>query len=222
MPTNILPAWHFEPATIRQLKVLRFFGIDVSSSMTKGKASGIIGRLFSDFANEHLWKAYVYTTGDERHDSEDILPHDKAVLACTPIPDDWHRERAPALPSLMRRELEGLVGEVLKDGSPFDDPTPDVSAAGTTFCFTGRFGFGSRRDCQEAAVCRGGFFTEEVSGKTDALVVGNDASPAWANGRYGRKIETAMVLRMRSGKPLIISEAHWTRLLGASGASKDP
>jgi NAD-dependent DNA ligase len=117
----------------------------------------------------------------------------------------------------MRRALEGQVGEVLKDGSPFDDPIPDVPIAGTTFCFTGRFEFGSRRECQEATVSRGGFFTEGICGKTEVLVIGSDGSPNWAKGSYGTKIEAAMVLRMHSGKPLIISEGHWTTLLDASG-----
>ncbi len=57
---SVFPAWHFEPATVRQLKVLGFFGKDISLPLTKGVCSGIIGRLFSDPANKHLWTAYVY------------------------------------------------------------------------------------------------------------------------------------------------------------------
>lgn len=217
MPTDSLPEWHFEPATIRQRKVLRFFGVDISNPITKGVASGIVGRLFSAPANEHLWYTYVYTTGDEGHDSDDIRPHDKAALACTVIPDDWRAKRPPTLPSATRNALEGLVGEILRDGSPFDDPIPDVPIMGTTFCFTGRFEFGSRRECQDATVSRGGLFTEGICGKTEALVIGSGASPNWAHGSYGKKIEAAMVLRMRSGKPLIISEGHWRTLLDAYG-----
>ena len=63
---SIHPAWHFDPATFGQLKVLRFFGIDISRPLTKGVCSGIIGRLFRP-RQQASWTAYVYTTGDEEH-----------------------------------------------------------------------------------------------------------------------------------------------------------
>jgi NAD-dependent DNA ligase len=214
MSSRLQPAWHFDPATIPQLKVLRFFAINIGRPITKGLAWRIIGRLFSDPANKHLWAAYVYTTGNEDPTSEDILPHDKAALAEITIPDDWRLKRGPGMPSAKRKAVEELVRDVLRDGSPFDDPPPDVSFKGTTFCFTGRFEFGSRRDCQEAVVARGGFFTNQVNSSTDVLVIGCDANPTWAKGSYGRKIEEAMVLRMQQDRPVIIPEAHWTALLG--------
>ena len=74
---QFVPPWHFAPATVRQLKVLRFFGIPIEPPPTKGVASGLIGRLFSDAVNKHLWAAYVYTTGDEESTSVELCPHDR-------------------------------------------------------------------------------------------------------------------------------------------------
>ena len=71
---NFLPQWHFDPATKRQLKVLRFFGVSVDPIPTKGRAGGTIGRLFSEPYNKQLWMAYVYTTGDEDDSTSELRP----------------------------------------------------------------------------------------------------------------------------------------------------
>lgn len=210
---SVFPAWHFEPATVRQLKVLGFFGKDISLPLTKGVCSGIIGRLFSDPANKHLWTAYVYTTGDEDDLSTDLHAHDKAVLARTVIPADWQPKRGPSIPSQTQKALERLVGEVLKDGSPFDDPLPNVKIVGTAFCFTGVFEFGTRNECQAAVTSRGGTVTPRINHNTDVLVVGNDPNPAWSHGGYGNKILEAMVLKLHRLKPIIIPELYWRALL---------
>jgi len=210
---SVVPAWHFDPATFGQLKVLRFFGTDITRPLTKGFCSGIIGRLFSDPANKHLWAAYVYTTGDEEHVSTKLRPHDKAVLARTEIPADWHPKRGPSIPSKAQSALEQLVAEVLKDGSPFDDPLPEIAITGTAFCFTGEFEFGTRKECQAAVMSRGGTTTDGITGKTDVLVVGNDPNPNWSHGSYGNKISEAMARKLQHHKLVIIPELYWKALL---------
>ncbi len=210
---DFLPSWHFDPATVGQLKVLHFFDIFIDPPPSKGRASGIIGRLFSDPANKHLWSAYVYATGDEETSFLELRPHDRAVLAQLVIPEEWRPRQRLNLNSKKRRALEDLVTDLLKEGSPFDDPLPEISITGSCFCFTGRFVFGSRSQCQQAVVTLGGSFTDGVTSKTNVLVIGSDANPAWAHGSYGNKIEAAMVSRMQRGKPAIIPEALWKRLL---------
>ncbi len=217
---QFVPSWHFAPATFGQLKVLRFFGISIEPPPAKGVASGIIGRLFSDPANKHLWAAYVFTTGDEEHTSVELRPHDRGTLLKVVIPEDWRPKRGPTIPSAARRGLEELIGGLLKEGSPFDDPLPEMSIAGKCFCFTGHFEFGSRSQCQQVVVSRGGSFTDGVKSKTDVLVTGNDANPAWAHGSYGNKIEAAMLNRMRHGKPAIIPEAYRRKLLQSTPQSR--
>ncbi len=209
---GFLPDWHHDPATTRQLKVLSFFEVP-SLPQTKGRASGAIARLFSDSANKQLWSAYVYTTGDEDDNVLELRPHDRAALVHVVIPDDWLPKRATGIGSEKRKALEELVGGILKDGSPFNDPIPNISIEGTCFCFTGHFEFGSRGECQAAVVSRGGSIADRVTSITDVLVIGSDASPAWAHGNFGNKIEAAMIKRMHQGKPAIIAEAFWKNLL---------
>ena len=213
---SVHPAWHFDPATFGQLKVLHFFDIDISRPLTKGFCSGIIGRLFSDPANKHLWTAYVYTTGGDEDATTDLRPHDKAVLARTEIPADWYPKRGPTTPSKTRKALEQIIEDVLKDGSPFDDPLPEVTITGTTFCFTGQFEFGTRKECQAAVTSRGGTTTDHITNKTDVLVIGNDQNQNWAHGSYGNKISDAMVLKLQHRKPIIISELYWKAVLDES------
>ena len=216
---QFVPPWHFAPATIRQLKVLRFFGKPIEPPPTKGIASGLIGRLFSDAANKHLWAAYVYTTGDEESTSMELCLHDQEALANVVIPEDWHPKRGPAMKSGDRGVLEELIGGLLKEGSPFDDPLPEIPMQGISFCFTGAFDYGSRSCCREEVVSRGGSFTDGVTSETDVLVIGSKASPAWPHGNYGSKIEAAMACRMRGGKPTIIPEAYWRELLQQNPAA---
>lgn len=213
-----VPAWHFDPATIRQLKVLRFFGTDLSKPLTKGRASGIIGRLFSDAANKHLWAAYVYTTGDEEHLSADLRPHDKAVLAQIQIPADWHPQHSKRTSAKAWTAMQVLVTEILTDGSPFDEPLPEIKIVGTAFFFSGVFEFGTRKECQAAVLSRGGSFTDRATGQTDVLVIGHDPNPNWAHGSFGNKICDAMILRLQRGKPLIMPENYWKGLLQVSEA----
>lgn len=77
---SFLPLWHSDPATARQIKVLRFFGIDTDKPLTKGQCSTHISRLFRDPDNEALWTAYVNTTGDNDESTPDLLPHDREEL----------------------------------------------------------------------------------------------------------------------------------------------
>src|ERR1035437_7635113 len=124
---QFVPSWHFDPATVRQLKVLRFFGKPIEPPPTKGVASGLIVRIFSDVANKHLWAAYVYTTGDEESSSKELCPHDREALAHVIIPESWYPKRGPAIKNTDRKIHEELISELLKEGSPFDDPLPEIS-----------------------------------------------------------------------------------------------
>lgn len=210
---DYLPTWHFDPATNRQLKVLRFFGVPIDPAPSKGRAGGIIGRLFSDPGNKHLWTAYIYITSDEDDSTAELRPHDRAALAHVVIPEDWRPRPRSTVSNEKRKALEIMVSDLLKEGSPFDDPLPEISITGKCFAFTGRFEFGSRSDCQNAVISRGGSVSDGVTSKTHVLVIGSDANPAWAHGNYGNKIEAALVRRMQIGKPAIIPEALWKEFL---------
>ena len=91
---NYFPTWHGDPATVRQLKALRFFGIPTAPVPSKGRAGAIIGGLFSDPAKKHLWTAYLYITGDEDISSSELLPHDRNALVQVVIPEEWRGQGA--------------------------------------------------------------------------------------------------------------------------------
>jgi len=173
----------------------------------------MINRLFCDPANKHLWAAYVYTTGDEEAMSADLRPFDKALLAETEIPAGWRPQRSTNTSSKKVTVMEELVTHILTEGSPFDEPLPQIEITDTAFCFTGLFEFGSRKECQAAVLLRGGTVTDRVTEKTEVLVIGHDSNPNWAHSNYGNKICDAMILKLQRGKPLVIPESYWRTLL---------
>ena len=96
---------------------------------------------------------------------------------------------------------------------PVDEPAPTVFCDGKTFCFTGVFAWGSRKKCEGEVSARGGRCVRAPTGKTNYVVIGIDASPAWVQGDHGTKIEDALSLKSK-GKPVcIITEEHWVATL---------
>ncbi len=203
------PKWFYDPPTNRQVKVLKFFGVELPPDLNKGKASGIAARLFRNGENKALWEKYVYHTGDDSQDTLDPVSFDLEELRAVVIPDDWKPKRAAGLPSDRQERLREMITEMMREGSPFDDPVPAISFDSTSFAFTGKFSSGKRSDCQEAVKTFGGIGQVRVNRSTDYLIIGSEGSDHWAEGSHGRKIEKAMMLRMETGSPAIVSESDW-------------
>ena len=201
------PEWFYDPPTNRQIKVLKFFHADLPPN--KGVASGIIIRLFRKEENRELWEKYVYHAGDESQDGADLMPFDLEELRAVVIPDDWKPKQTSGLPNKRRERLRELIVEMLREGSPFDDPVPEIRFAGASFAFTGKFASGTRAECQEAVTELGAVAQNEVNHRTDYLTIGNEGSENWHQGSYGRKIEKALILRMETDKPVILAEGDW-------------
>lgn len=83
---------------------------------------------------------------------------------------------------------------------------PEISIDGKQFCFTGTSLHHTREQIAEVVVAHGGIFHNDVSSKTNYLVVGNAGNPCWAFACYGRKVEKAMAFRKKGNKILIINE----------------
>lgn len=83
---------------------------------------------------------------------------------------------------------------------------PEVVLEGKTFCFTGESYRATRKEIAEVVTQLGGVFRNNVSSKTDYLIVGNAGNPCWAYACYGRKIEEAMELRKNGGHIVIVNE----------------
>ncbi|NTW43625.1 MAG: hypothetical protein HGB14_04130 [Anaerolineaceae bacterium] len=78
------------------------------------------------------------------------------------------------------------------------------------FCLTGQFLHGSRKECQELIVARGGEVINRMNRFVHYLVVGTMSSKDWMYSSYGRKIEVAVKNRDEKGYAIrIVSEEMW-------------
>lgn len=117
--------------------------------------------------------------------------------------------------------LKGICGfEVDETGTaeaaiatiPFDDD-PSIYFDGRSFCFTGRFLFGTRAKCEREVLNRGSIASDRVTSNLEYLVVGSMIEPSWAHTSYGRKIEKAIEYIDKGHGIAIISERQWTEAL---------
>jgi NAD-dependent DNA ligase len=94
---------------------------------------------------------------------------------------------------------------------PLTDPPPDpLRFEGRCFVFTGKLVYGPRSKCHQAVEDRGGYCAEEVTARTDILVIGEIGSRDWKHSSFGNKIKKAAESSRRIE---IISEEHWRRFL---------
>lgn len=98
---------------------------------------------------------------------------------------------------------------------PLSDPAPSLTFSGKTYVLTGEFVFGERARCEEVTRTLGARTVSSVSKKTDFLVIGAIASPHWARGVYGRKIQAGMQLRAEGHPIALVAEEWWARALPA-------
>lgn len=85
---------------------------------------------------------------------------------------------------------------------------------GKAFCFTGRSGRMPRESIAEIVLAMGAFVHDDVTRKTDYLVVGSKGSRTWKQGSYGRKMERAMRLKQSGGGIKIVREADFWAAVG--------
>lgn len=106
------------------------------------------------------------------------------------------------------------TGELLKSTTlPLCSPPPHLEFPGVSYCFTGTFTYGKRRECQHAVVERGGT-CGSLTQNTNYLVIGEYATESWKHSSFGHKIMKAVEMRDEKGLPIsIIAEQHWVRFL---------
>ncbi|MBI9080257.1 MAG: hypothetical protein JEY79_11030 [Pseudodesulfovibrio sp.] len=92
---------------------------------------------------------------------------------------------------------------------PFDLPMPDLLFDGTDFCLTGKFAYGTRKDCELLVRSLGGDLCSTPVKRGCTVVIGYLGSRDWIHSTHGRKIEAAIDYR-DAGHPIsIVSEDHW-------------
>lgn len=96
---------------------------------------------------------------------------------------------------------------------------PDVQFEGRTFCLTGAFYRGTKKEISEVILRLGGSVMDRVSKKIDYLIVGNAGNPCWAFTCYGRKIEDAVKLRKEGANVVIVNETDFFTSVDRMGES---
>jgi hypothetical protein len=129
------------------------------------------------------------------------------------VGDEERAELQKLLELIVGGPPEAAVAQRLATKLPLDNPAPSVRIRGSSFCFTGKFIYGTRKVCENAVAVRGGLPKKSVYSDTDFLIVGTMATEAWVHGIFGRKIEEAITRRAAGSGIRIVSEEHWTRFL---------
>lgn len=125
---------------------------------------------------------------------------------------------------LFLEEITGYQGgEQRAIPTIFTDPPPELHIIEQTFTLTGTFLYGPRRKVVEIIELIGGTALDHVSSRTEILLVGGRATPAWIEAGYGRKIEevlernafAASAKGQRDQQPFIpiVSEEHWSKFV---------
>jgi len=130
------------------------------------------------------------------------------VLADGVLDDEEKAVLLETLNSFSDRTFE--LGEVLKPSTlPLCDPAPVLTFVQRSYCFTGTFLFGQRKDCERAVIERGGE-CGSLTQKTDVLVIGAYATDSWKHSSFGNKILKATAWRDEGLPIAIVAEQHWS------------
>jgi hypothetical protein len=130
------------------------------------------------------------------------------------IDDDERAELQELLSSLVGGTSAILLGYEGATTLPLDQPPPLMCyGADEVYVFTGRFAYGTRRDCEREVRERGSSCDDNVTRITSFLVVGTFGSRDWAHTSYGRKIQRAVDLRSSGFAIRIVGEDHWATAL---------
>lgn len=99
---------------------------------------------------------------------------------------------------------------------PLTQPEPPIIFEGRTFCFTGKFAFGQRKDCEAAVARLGGEPQSKVTTRLDYLVIGFLGNEDWMHSSFGRKIQQALDFNAKGRGISIVSEDAWAQALCAA------
>jgi hypothetical protein len=136
------------------------------------------------------------------------------------------QEESSSLRVLVQRMLQPTLDLPKEENTEpsvlFDSPPPEIIFAESSFCLTGDFAFGTRSECENEIISRGGKISRSVTTSTQYLVIGGLGSSEWVHGCYGRKIEKATELREQGEPVAIICEADWESALQHAPAISRP
>ncbi len=105
---------------------------------------------------------------------------------------------------------------------PLTLPCPEIIFPNKTFCFTGKFAFGTREDCFRETRNRGGKIFESARLDLDYLVIGTLVSKDWKHSSFGVKIlKTVESNENNKSNIAIISEDSWVEAMTKANMLSD-
>jgi BRCA1 C Terminus (BRCT) domain len=102
------------------------------------------------------------------------------------------------------KEIEILKNDYTVEG--ICATSPKIEFEDKLFCFTGASNKTTRDGFNNIITSLKGQFRNNISSKTDYLIIGGAGNPCWAYSCYGRKVEQALTLRKKGKKVIIIHE----------------
>jgi NAD-dependent DNA ligase len=129
------------------------------------------------------------------------------------VSDDEREELSDLLLSLTGETEEHDQPLNLSTRLPFDDPTPTILFDDFEHVFTGKMLYGTRKDLANKVLERNGRVGDNVTKRTNFLVIGPIGSAAWLESTHGRKILRAVELRSQGSAIRIVSEEDWIQAL---------
>ena len=170
-------------------------------------ADGVVNELEADFLirwlkeNEHL-TCWPFDVLNKRV---------RAMLADGVIDAEERQDLLELLRDLIGGKPAAGKAVNFASALPLTQPAPDIVFAGKTFCFTGTFAFGERKDCHAAVVRLGGKPQDKVTTRLDYLVIGSLGNEDWMHSTFGRKIQQALDFNAKGRGIAIVSEDAWAQ-----------
>lgn len=144
---------------------------------------------------------YLQNWLDENTDLKGNYPYDKIYSTMSIALADG---------ILTRSELEYMLDLFKKVTNPVAENACDcerLDVTGKNICLSGEFDFGSKADVNTILLSRGAIIQENVTSKTEILLVGGQGSSAWSAGNYGNKVKKALEMQNKGINVLLIREA---------------
>lgn len=101
------------------------------------------------------------------------------------------------------------VSDGMALGKSFFDYVGDIDLQNKRVCFTGKFQYGSRSECETLAKKLGAMPARDVTYDTSYLIIGTFSARNWMYQTYGRKMEKALELQQRGVPIKVITEDQW-------------
>ena len=135
------------------------------------------------------------------------------VFADGRVDDAERADLKELLEALVGGSTSLLLGYDAPTTLPLDKPAPLICWDQEVYVFTGRFAYGTRRDCEREVTSRGGAVESSITRRTSFVVIGTFGSRDWVQTPYGRKIQRAAELRQAGFGVRIVGEEHWASAL---------